>query len=200
MFTGIITDIGKLVSIQQKVAGERVFRISTAYNTGDIALGASICCSGICLTVTAKSDQGNSNWFEALVSKETLSATTALHWKEGEAINLERSLKVGDELGGHIVSGHVDCAAMITRLSPAGESWLLEAESPKQVAKYIASKGSIALEGVSLTVNSTQNAKFAVNIIPHTYENTNLRFKKPGDLLNLEIDIFARYVARLIEK
>ena len=192
MFTGIITDVGRVQGIV-KTGDLKVF-ITTTYNTEFINIGASICCSGICLTVVEKA----SNWFAVEVSQETLDNTTSSSWVEGTSINLERSLQLKDELGGHIVSGHVDGRAQLVNIEKEGGSHRLLLDVPSNLAKFIASKGSVTLEGVSLTVNEVQGSKFGVNIIPHTWDNTSFQYLRDGAFLNIEVDVIARYVARLI--
>ncbi|MBT4355256.1 MAG: riboflavin synthase [Rhodospirillaceae bacterium] len=192
MFTGIITDVGRVQGVV-KTGDLKVF-ITTTYNTEFINIGASICCSGICLTVVEKA----SNWFAVEVSKETLDNTTSSSWVEGTSINLERSLQLKDELGGHIVSGHVDGRAQLVNIEKEGGSHRLLLDVPSNLAKFIASKGSVTLEGVSLTVNEVQGSKFGVNIIPHTWDNTSFKYLRDGAFLNIEVDVIARYVARLI--
>jgi riboflavin synthase len=192
MFTGIITDVGRVQRIA-KTGDLKVF-ITTNYNTKIINIGASICCSGICLTVVEK----GSNWFAVEVSKETLDNTTSSSWLEGTSINLERSLQLKDELGGHIVSGHVDGRAQLINIKKEGGSHRLLLEVPPNLAKFIASKGSVTLEGVSLTVNEVQGSNFGVNIIPHTWNHTSFKHLGDGAFLNIEVDVIARYVARLI--
>jgi riboflavin synthase len=191
MFTGIVTDIGTVTA--REARGDTRFRIRTTYDTASIAIGASIACSGVCLTVVQKGE----DWFTVDVSAETLSRTGLGHWREGSRINLERSLRVGDELGGHIVSGHVDGVGEVTMAKPEGDSLRIEIRAPDALAAFIAEKGSITVDGVSLTVNSVEGAKFGVNLIPHTQQVTTLGNLKAGDRVNLEIDTLARYVARL---
>ena len=193
MFTGIIQDIGRIASID-KQAGWRV-RIETNLDLSATPEGASIACNGCCLTVVEKT-RGS---FSVDVSGETLSKTTIGQWEEGTAINLEPALKMGDELGGHIVSGHVDGLAIVESTTPDGESRRLKIKAPQELARFIAPKGSVNLDGVSLTVNEVEGDIFGVNIIPHTWEKTTLSHKKPGDKLNIEIDMLARYVARMME-
>lgn len=191
MFTGIVTDIGTVTA--REARGDTRFRIRTAYDTASIAIGASIACSGVCLTVVQKGE----DWFTVDVSAETLSRTGLGNWREGSRINLERSLRVGDELGGHIVSGHVDGVGEVTMVKPEGDSLRIEIRAPDALAAFIAEKGSITVDGVSLTVNSVEGARFGVNLIPHTQQVTTLGSLKAGDRVNLEIDTLARYVARL---
>jgi len=191
MFTGIITDIGTVRSVSGN--GKTRVEITTGYDTASIAIGASIACSGPCLTVVDKGD----DWFAVEASAETLSRTSLGRWVPGTRINLERALRVGDELGGHIVTGHVDAVGTVRAAAPEGASLRLTVEIPAAVAPYIASKGSVTVEGVSLTVNEVDDAAFGVNIIPHTLQETTLGGLKPGDPVNLEIDVLARYIARL---
>lgn len=191
MYTGIVTDIGTVRRIER---GDRTrIEIDTAYDTGSIDIGASVACSGPCFTVVDKGD----GWFAVNVSAETLSRTNIGTWQEGTRVNLERSLRVGDELGGHIVSGHIDGLGTVTETHADGASKRITIEAPAGLAPYIASKGSIAVDGVSLTVNEVEGNRFGVNIIPHTQEETTLSDLKAGDTVNLEIDMLARYIARL---
>lgn len=198
MFTGIITDVGSIQSITEK--GDSRIVIKTAYDTQSIEIGASIACSGICLTVVDKGE----DWFSVDVSAETLSCTNIGTWAEGLAVNLERALKVGDELGGHIVTGHVDALGKILTINPEGDSLRMQFSVADTLAKYIAEKGSIVINGASLTVNEVIDQDggqtlFGINIIPHTRENTTFSSAKVGDAVNIEIDILARYVARMNE-
>lgn len=197
MFTGIITDIGSVLSINE--SGNK-FKISTLFNHHEIDVGASICCSGICLTVTEKGPHINGSYFNVDVSDETLSRTTAKNWKNNSLINLERSLKFGDEMGGHLVSGHVDCLSKIISIKKIKNGNIFTIEYPEIYKKLIASKGSICLDGISLTVNDVFDNKFTVNIISHTENNTTWKDIKEGDNINTEIDIFARYISRQIEE
>lgn len=194
MFTGIITDIGEVIGRE----GGR-FAIRSNYDAVTIDLGASICCDGVCLTVTSIRPDGRGSAFTVDVSNETLSKTTLNEWVPGRAINLERALKAGDELGGHIVSGHVDGLARIQSVAPDGDSVRFVLEALPALARFVAAKGSVALDGTSLTVNEVNQNRFGINLIPHTLTNTTWGRKKPGDLVNLEVDMFARYVARLLE-
>ena len=198
MFTGLIQDIGKVRSIDKD--GDWRIVIGVTSNGGmDMArheLGASIACSGCCLTVVEK----GSDWFSVDVSAESLSKTIINDWEEGARINLEPSLRLGDELGGHIVSGHVDGLAEVIDIKEDNDSWRLKIKVPQALSQYIASKGSVALDGISLTVNEVDGDVFGVNIIPHTWEHTTLSDRKVGDRLNLEIDMLARYVARMLNK
>ena len=193
MFTGIITDLGHVRSVTKK--GDWRFELTSAYNMKSVELGASICCSGVCLTVVETGD----DWFAVDVSQETISKTTLGTWQEGTAVNLERSLKMGDELGGHIVSGHVDGVGKLNDRVAEGSSTRMTFEAPNDMIRFIATKGSITINGVSLTVNSVEKNTFTVNIIPHTQEVTTLGAMEINDPVNLEIDMLARYVARLIE-
>ncbi|APX21830.1 MAG: riboflavin synthase [Rhodobacteraceae bacterium] len=193
MFTGIVTDMGEVRSLEQ--AGDLTARIGTAYDTSGIELGASIACDGVCLTVV---DLGP-DWFDVQISAETLSKTNLGTWNEGRRINLERALKVGDELGGHIVSGHVDGLAEVLSITDEGDSTRVRLRAPDDLAKFIAPKGSVALNGTSLTVNEVEGTVFGINFIPHTKEVTTWGKVAVGDRVNLEIDTMARYVARLTE-
>lgn len=199
MFTGIITDIGRVLAVSQR--GDLHARIATGWTVEDIDIGASIACDGICLTVTATGRTGAQGWFDVDISAETV-ARTALSrrpWQEGRRLNLERALRVGDELGGHIVSGHVDGVAEVIGLREEGESLRLRLRAPAALARFIAPKGSVALNGTSLTVNEVEGTKFGVNLIPHTRQVTTWGEVQAGDAVNLEIDTLARYVARLAE-
>ncbi len=193
MFTGIITDIGQVKSLEKR--GDTRIVISTSYDTTKVEIGASIACSGPCLTVVEK----GSGWFATEASAETLSRTTVGSWAEGTRVNLERALSLGDELGGHIVSGHVDGLARIVSTEQEGDSVRFLFEVPDEVKAFIAEKGSVCLDGVSLTVNAVQGAQFGVNIISHTQSETTFNDKKVDDLVNLEVDMLARYVARLTD-
>lgn len=192
MFTGIITHLGTVVANDPHGSG-RALRIASALPMHDVALGASIACSGVCLTVVQK----GGDWFEAHVSEETLRVTTLGAWDVGTKLNLERALRLGDELGGHMVSGHVDGVATLTAIEHRDESWNLTLAAPPALMRYIATKGSVALDGISLTVNQVDESSFQVRIIPHTWKNTTLGTRNTGDTLNLEIDVFARYIDRL---
>jgi riboflavin synthase len=194
MFTGIITDIGELRAIRP--GGDTGFVIGTKLDLRDLALGASVACSGVCLTVIERGD----DWFAVQASAETLARATLKAWRVGTRINLERALKAGDELGGHLVSGHVDAVAEIIECRAEGDSQRFSFRVPEALAAAIASKGSVALDGVSLTVNEVQGNRFGVNIIPHTLAQTTFGAAKIGDHVNVEIDMLARYVARLLGK
>lgn len=193
MFTGIITDQGRIAQLEQR--GDLRARIETSYDTAGIDIGASIACDGVCLTVVALGE----NWFDMEISAETVSKTNLGSWAEGRTINLERALKVGDELGGHIVSGHVDGVALITAVTDEGDSTRITFEVPEALARFIAPKGSVALNGTSLTVNEVDGASFGINLISHTKDVTTWGRAAVGDKVNLEIDTLARYVARLNE-
>ncbi|WP_404404416.1 riboflavin synthase [Pelagibacterium halotolerans] len=198
MFTGIITDIGTLIEIDDRNDGRRL-RIATEYDPESIDLGASIMCEGICLTVTDKGAGQERNWFDVFAARETLDVTEVGAWALGRRINLERSLKVGDELGGHIVSGHVDGLAKIVERRDTGDQITFTFEAPKDLAPFIARKGSVALNGTSLTVNSVDGNRFSVHLIPHTLQATNWPDYNEGDAVNLEVDQMARYAARLLQ-
>ncbi len=193
MFTGIITDIGTVRAIAK--SGDTRFEIATAYEVSGIDIGASIACGGCCLTVIEK----GADWFAVEVSAETLSKTNLGSWGQGTRINLERSLKIGDELGGHIVSGHVDGLGEILSITPEGGSQRFRIQVPNELARFIAPKGSVAIDGTSLTVNDVERNVFGVNIIPHTQTVTTWGGMVPGQSVNIEIDMLARYVARLTE-
>lgn len=193
MFTGIITDIGRLRSIEQR--GDLRLTIETAYDTDSVDMGASIACHGTCLTVVAKGH----GWFAVDVSQETLDRTAIGAMSEGAHLNLERSLRVGDELGGHIVTGHIDGLSSIVKIEPVGDSRRFVFALPKDLAGFVAEKGSVTLNGASLTVNAVDGDSFDINIIPHTQERTTFGDIKVGDPVNMEIDILARYVARLAD-
>lgn len=196
MFTGIITDIGRVLAVEQR--GDLRARIATAYEVDTIDLGASIACDGVCLTVVATGHEPE-NWFDVEISAETVSKTSIGKngWPVGRRINLERALRVGDELGGHIVSGHVDGVAEIISIRDEGDSSRVTFRAPEALAKFIAPKGSVALNGTSLTVNEVDGREFGVNLIPHTKTVTTWGDVVAGDVVNLEIDTLARYVARL---
>jgi riboflavin synthase len=193
MFTGIIAAMGTVTGVDRS-RGDVRFVIQTPWSMDEVALGASIACSGCCLTVVKKS--GNS--FTVDISAETLSKTTLGDWSVGTPINLERSLCLGDELGGHIVSGHVDGLAVLESITPEGDSHRLKIRVPDHLKMFIAPKGSVALDGISLTVNEVDDTVFGVNIIPHTWQVTTLGQRKEGDRLNMEADLLARYAARIL--
>jgi riboflavin synthase len=196
MFTGIITDLG---TVAAQNAGR--FTIRCGYPAESIALGASIACDGACLTAIAvAAEHGRDCAFTVDVSNETLARTTLDEWRPGRRVNLERALRAGEELGGHLVAGHVDGVGRIADMHDDGQSRRFIVEVPTELARYIAPKGSVALDGISLTVNEVAGTRFGVNIIPHTLTHTTLGARKPGDRVNLEVDLIARYVARLMER
>lgn len=197
MFTGIVTDVGTVRSAEQR--GDLRLRIGTGYDLATVDLGASIACSGVCLTVVDKGE----DWFAVDVSAETVSRTATDLWREGARLNLERSLRLGDELGGHIVTGHVDAVGQVVGICPEGDSTRIGVSVPKALGPMIAAKGSITLDGVSLTVNEVRDAEdgtthVAVNIIPHTAQHTTLGDLQPGRQLNVEVDVLARYIDRML--
>lgn len=194
MFTGIVTDLGKVRKIEK--TGDTRIEIETSYDMDDVDIGASIACSGPCLTVVEKGP----GWFAVEASAETLDKTGVGDWVTGTPVNLERAMRIGDELGGHIVSGHVDAVATIVEMTPEGDSMRFTFEAPEAFAKYIAPKGSVCLDGVSLTVNEVDGNRFGVNIISHTQGATTFGGRKLGDRINMEIDTIARYVARILGK
>ncbi len=198
MFTGIVTDMGEVLAVQQQ--GDLRARIATGYDVAGIDIGASIACEGVCLTVVALGTAPR-NWFEVQISAETVSKTNIgrAGWQVGTRLNLERALKVGDELGGHIVSGHVDGVATVVAVAPEGGSLRVTFRAPEPLARFIAQKGSITLNGTSLTVNEVDHCDFGINFIPHTQAVTTWGGVAVGDLVNLEVDTMARYVARLRE-
>jgi riboflavin synthase len=198
MFTGIVTDMGEVVSVAPR--GElRRLRIACSYDSDGIALGASIACSGVCLTVVGVARDGARTIFEVDAAAETLAVTTVGAWVEGTRINLERALKIGDELGGHIVTGHVDGVAKVLSREDFNDMRRFWFEAPRELSRFIAKKGSVALDGVSLTVNEVEGVRFSVLLIPHTFAVTTLGARKAGDALNIEVDLMARYAARLSE-
>lgn len=200
MFTGIVTDVGRVAAVTLLPQGRR-FRIETTYDPASIAIGASIACAGVCLTVVALPDaDSNARWFEVEAWEEALRLTTAAGWEPGTRINLERALKVGDELGGHIVAGHVDGMAEILAKKEEGDAVRFRLEAPRELAKFIAPKGSVALDGTSLTVNSVEGGRFDVLLIHHSLTVTTWGERNPGDRVNLEVDTMARYAARLLER
>ena len=197
MFTGIVTDIGTVRTLDRR--GDLRVRLGTSYDTDGLDLGASVACDGCCLTVVDRGTDEAGGWFDVDVSAESLSKTALGSWEAGSRVNLERPLRVGDELGGHIVSGHVDGTARIAAITPEGESMRFSFEAPAALARFIAPKGSVALNGTSLTVNEVDGRRFGVNMIPHTQAVTTWGTSKVGDEVNLEIDTLARYVARLAQ-
>jgi len=199
MFTGIVTDIGTVAAVKRLREGVGL-RIDTVYDPGTIDIGASISCGGVCLTVTGLPEAGsNARWFEVEAWEEALRLTTASQWKAGTHVNLERALKIGDELGGHIVSGHVDGMAEIVGREEEGDAVRFTLEAPRELAKFIAPKGSVALDGTSLTVNKVEGTRFDVLLIQHSLSVTTWGERLVGDRVNLEVDTMARYAARLAE-
>jgi len=197
MFTGIVTDMGTILAIENR--GDHRIRIATSYDVSGVDMGASVASDGVCLTVVDKGQDGSQNWYDVDVSSETLRKSNLGDWSVGTRVNLERSLRLGDEMGGHLVSGHIDGTADIVAMEHEGASTKFTFDAPENLAKYIAPKGSVALNGTSLTVNDVDGTKFTVNIIPHTKDVTTWGLSKTGDRVNLEIDTLARYVARLTE-
>ena len=193
MFTGIVTAIGSLEVLTNR--GDHLLRISCEWDCATIDIGASIACSGVCLTVINTGD----HWFEVAASAETMGVTTLGDWQVGASINLERALRLGDELGGHVVTGHVDGLAQIRSITPSGDSHIVWLDAPQSLAPFVAAKGSVALDGVSLTVNAVKQTTFSVNIIQHSWDVTCWGASKTAQKMNMEIDTLARYVARLAE-
>ena len=199
MFTGIVTDVGRIAAVTERDHVRRL-AIESAYAADTIAIGASIACAGICLTVVGReASSGGGATFEVDLAPETLRVTSARHWESGTRLNLERSLRIGDELGGHIMSGHVDGLAEITKLEVLGDASRITFEVPLTLARFIAPKGSVALDGTSLTINGVVDNRFDCVFIPHTLEVTTWGERRPGDFANLEVDQIARYVARLVQ-
>lgn len=198
MFTGIVTDVGTVVSVKDK-ADLRRLRIASKYPARSLLLGASISHDGICLTIVAKGARGKGSWFEVEVGKETLARTTAGRWTKGKRVNLERPLKIGDELGGHLVAGHIDGLARLIRRDNVGDMARLRFRAPAELARFIAPKGSVVLDGISLTVNEVKGREFGVFIIPHTLAETHWAALEAGQDVNLEVDLVARYLARLAD-
>jgi riboflavin synthase len=199
MFTGIVTDIGEVIAVEPRAEGLRRLKVACSYPRDSIAIGASISHSGVCLTIVETAAAGNRTAISVDAAAETLRMTTAGAWKQGTRLNLERAMKVGDELGGHIVAGHVDGVAELVSRDDLTDMARLTLRAPRELMRFVATKGSVALDGVSLTVNEVTVDTFAVLIIPHTLAVTTLGGLKPGDKLNLEIDLMARYAARLME-
>ena len=200
MFTGIVTDVGEIVSLKPVAQGQlHRLRIACHYDRATIADGASIACNGVCLTVVVSGVEGDKTWFEVDAAAETLGMTTAKHWEAGTRLNLERALKIGDELGGHIVAGHADGIATIMRREDLPDMARFKLQTSRDLARFIAAKGSVTLDGVSLTVNTVQDTMFSVLIIPHTLAVTTLSGWSDGGEVNLEVDLMARYAARLSE-
>jgi riboflavin synthase len=199
MFTGIVTDIGEIVAVKPRADNLHRLKIACAYDRSSIVDGASIACSGICLTVVGTGEDDGHTWFAVDAAAETLAVTTAGRWRHGTHVNLERALKVGDELGGHIVTGHVDGLAELMAREDLPDMARLAFRAPPHLSRFIAAKGSVALDGISLTVNEVADHTFSVLIIPHTLKMTTIGSLKPGEQVNLEIDLMARYAARLLE-
>jgi riboflavin synthase len=199
MFTGIVTDVGEVIAAEPRAEGLTRLRIACRFDPDTIAIGASIACSGVCLTVVARGRAGNRGWFDVDAAAETLRLTTVGRWRQGTKVNLERSLKVGDELGGHIVAGHADGVALLAAREDLTDMARLTFTAPRELARFIAQKGSVALDGVSLTVNTVEDPQFSVLIIPHTLAVTTIGTLAVGDSVNLEVDLMARYAARLLE-
>jgi riboflavin synthase len=200
MFTGIVTDIGEVVAVEPRAEGLARLRIASGYDPDTIDIGASIACSGVCLTVVARGRDGNRAWFAVDAAAETLRVTSVGGWRQGTRVNLERALKVGDELGGHIVAGHADGLAVVIAREEMTDMAGLTLRAPAGLARFIAPKGSVALDGVSLTVNEVAGDAFSVLIIPHTLNVTTLGALDVGHAVNLEVDLMARYAARLMER
>ena len=200
MFTGIVTDVGEVVAVEPRAEELARLKIACGYDPGTIALGASIACGGVCLTAVARGRDGNRAWFAVDAAAETLRLTTVGKWRRGTRINLERALKIGDELGGHIVAGHADGLAALTGREDLTDMARLTFRVPSELARFIAPKGSVALDGVSLTVNEVAGDTFSVLIIPHTLAVTTLGGLGVEDEVNLEVDLMARYAARLLER
>jgi riboflavin synthase len=200
MFTGIITDIGEVITVEPRAQGLAGLTIACGYDPDGIGVGASIACSGVCLTVVARGNEGNRGWFAVEAAAETLRLTTVGNWRRGTRINLERALKIGDELGGHMVAGHADGLAGVVTREDLTDMARFTLRAPQALTRFIAAKGSVALDGVSLTVNEVADHTFSVLIIPHTLKVTTLGSLAAGDAVNLEVDLMARYVARLMEQ
>jgi riboflavin synthase len=200
MFSGIVTYIGEVVAVEPRAQGLARLKIACGYDPQTIGIGASIACSGVCLTVVARGEEGNRAWFAVDAAAETLRTTTVGGWQRGTRVNLERALKIGDELGGHIVAGHADGIATVTAREDLTDMARFTLRVPAGLARFIATKGSVALDGVSLTVNEVAGDTFSVLIIPHTLKATMLGRLGAGDAVNLEVDLMARYAARLMER
>ena len=199
MFTGIVTDIGEVIAMQPAGEGLHRLKVACGYDRASITDGASIACSGVCLTVVGRGEENSRTWFAADAAAETLKVTTVGRWRPGTKINLERALKHGDELGGHMVSGHVDGLAKVLSREDGSDSARFTLRAPSALSRFVATKGSVTLDGVSLTVNTVQDHDFSVLIIPHTLKVTTLGMLQAGDAVNLEVDMLARYAARLAE-
>ena len=200
MFTGIVTEIGEVVAVRPRAAGLHRLKIACRYERASIVEGASIACAGVCLTVVDAGEENGRTWFAVDVAAETLQRTTASRWRDGTRINLERALRVGDELGGHIVAGHIDGCATVIGREDLTEMARLTLRAPAGLARFIAPKGSVALDGVSLTVNEVEEDTFSVLVIPHTLQVTTLGALAVDDEVNLEVDLMARYAARLMQR
>lgn len=198
MFTGIVSDVGTVTAVKDR-RDLRRFRVASKYSARSLALGASVAHDGVCLTIVAKGVRGRGSWFEVEAGAETLARTTAGRWGKGRKLNLERALKMGDELGGHLVSGHIDGLAWLVARENVDDMARLSFRAPQDLAHFIAPKGSVALDGISLTVNEVNGAEFSVFIIPHTLAHTRWSGIEPGEDVNLEVDLVARYLARLAE-
>ena len=199
MFTGIVTEIGEVVAVLPRAEGLHRLKIACRYERASIVEGASIACAGVCLTVVGIGEENGRTWFAVDVAAETLQRTTASRWRDGTRINLERALRVGDELGGHIVAGHADGIATLVSREDLPDMAQFELSTTRELARFIATKGSITLDGVSLTVNTVKDVTFSVLIIPHTLTVTTIGGRKAGDEVNIEVDLMARYAARLTE-
>ena len=199
MFTGIVTDVGEVLATEERAEGLRRLTIGCAYDPASIALGASIACSGVCMTAVEIAATSGPRWFRVDAAAETLAVTTVGRWHKSTRVNLERSLKIGDELGGHLVSGHVDGIAEVLARDDLPDMARMRFGIPAPLARFIAQKGSVALDGVSLTVNAVVDNTFSVLIIPHTLQVTTFAALRPGDAVNIEVDMMARYAARLTE-
>jgi riboflavin synthase len=199
MFTGIVSDLGEILEVEEKAEGLRRLTIACSYDPDSIDIGASIASAGICLTAVGRGRAGNRSWYAADAAAETLRMTTAGTWQRGTKLNLERSLRIGDELGGHLVSGHVDGIAELIEREDLPDMARLKLRAPAALSRFIAQKGSVALDGVSLTVNEVEGDTFSVLIIPHTLKVTTIGALKVGDRVNIEVDQMARYAARLLE-
>ena len=200
MFTGIITGIGEVIAVEPRAQGLARLTIACGYDPDSIGIGASIACSGVCLTVVARGKESNLGWFSVDAAAETLRLTTVGSWRRGTRINLERALKIGDELGGHMTAGHADGLAGVVTREDLTDMARFTLRAPQALTRFIAAKGSVALDGVSLTVNDVADPTFSVLIIPHTLAATTLGALKAGDTVNLEVDLMARYAARLMER
>lgn len=199
MFTGIVTDIGEVIAVKPRAEGLQRLKIACTYDRATIVDGASIACNGVCLTVVGAGIEGNRTWFDADAAAETLQITTVGLWRQGSRINLERSLRIGDELGGHMVAGHVDGVAEVIAREDMTEMARIALRAPSSLMRFIAPKGSVALDGVSLTVNAVEGDTFSVLVIPHTLSVTTFGALRRGDSINIEVDLMARYAARLAD-